>query len=471
MRPLPAFLLGFALAAATAASAQVPANAPLAEQILQQLVNINSTDAMGTTVAATAMRQRLLDAGFAPADVVLVGANPKKQNMVARLRGSGQRQPILLIGHLDVVEARRVDWTTDPFQLITKDGYFYGRGTQDMKDGDANFMAALIRLKREGYHGDRDIILALTAAEEGGSDNGVDWLVHNRRDLINAAFVLNADGGGVDSINGKPMFLAVDASEKLYADFQLSTTNPGGHSSLPVPDNAIYHLANALHRIQQYQFPFELNSVTRGFFTARAKLESGQRAADERAILATPPDPSAIARLSKDPELNATMRTTCVATRLSAGDANNALPQNAEAIVNCRIMPGHPALDIQKQLQSIVADPKIKIRYVRDDGQMFDEAPGGAPARPVELSPDVMGPISQLAKQMWSGLPVIPDMATGASDGKYTNAAGLPTYAVSGVQIDENDVRAHGRDERIGVASFDRGTEFQYRLLRLLTQM
>lgn len=442
--------------------------APLAEQLLKQLVDINTTDAMGTTGAARAMRERLLSAGFAPADVVLVGSNPNKQNMVARLRGTGAKPPILLIGHLDVVQARRQDWTTDPFQLTVKNGYFYGRGTQDMKDGDAIFVATLMRMKQEGYRPDRDIILALTAAEEGGTDNGVQWLLANRRDLIKAAFVLNADGGGIDAIHGVPQYLAVDASEKLYADFQLSTVDRGGHSSLPRPDNAIYELMAALGKVQRHQFPVELNSVTRGYFEARSRIDHGQVAADERAVLATPPNQAAVRRLSEDSLANATLRTTCVATRLSGGDANNALPQNAEALVNCRIMPGHSARETQLKLAALIGDRGVTIRYISDDGAVHAEAPTTLSNAPVALSPEVMQPLASLTTAMWH-VPVVPDMATGASDGKYTNAAGMPTYALSGVAIDEDNVRAHGRDENIGIASFDRGAGFYYRFLKLLT--
>src|SRR6185312_3031289 len=310
-------VIGLALASALSLPAATQAPSPdLAQQIFKQLIEINTTDAMGTTVAAHAMEQRLLAAGFPRADVQVVGANPKKMNMVARLRGTGAKAPILLIGHLDVVQARRQDWTTDPFQLVTKGGVYYGRGTQDMKDGDAIFMATLIHMKQSGYKPDRDIILALTAAEEGGSDNGVEYLLANHRNLIQAVYVLNADGGGVDAVHGKPIYLGVEATEKLYADFQLSTTNPGGHSSLPRPDNAIYDLAAALENIHHFTFPVELNSVTRGFFAARARLDHGQLAADELTMSGPAPTAAAARRLSQNPDLNALLRTTCVATRL-----------------------------------------------------------------------------------------------------------------------------------------------------------
>ena len=326
----------------------------LSRDIFKQLVEINTTDSVGNvTTAAQAMAQRLLDAGFPQSDVQVLGPNDRKKNMVARLRGTGKHKPVLLIGHLDVVEARREDWTTDPFQFVEQEGYFYGRGTQDMKDGDAIMTTTLIRMKKEGYQPDRDIILALTADEEGGKSNGVDWLLKNHRDLIDAEFVLNHDGGGVLMDHGKPLMMEVDATEKLYADYQLTVTNPGGHSSIPTPDNAIYHLSDALGRLEHYQFPFELNNVTRAYYEKKAKAETGQRAADMLAILKAPPDMEAVARLSKDPIDNATMHTTCVATRLAAGHANNALPQTAQANVNCRILPGHSSEEIRQELRRL----------------------------------------------------------------------------------------------------------------------
>jgi len=455
---------------ASALLAQIdPGTRQLARDIFQQLIEINTTDSVGsTTVAAEAMAQRLRDAGFPAGDVVVLGPNPRKGNMVARLHGRGTHKPVLLIGHLDVVEARRSDWTTDPFQFVEKDGYFYGRGTQDMKSDDAVWVAEFIRLKREGFKPDRDLILALTADEEGGTSNGVDWLIKNHRDLIDAEFVLNSDGGGVDTRNGKPEIVSVDASEKLYADFQLKVTNPGGHSSLPVPENAIYHLADALGRLEQFQFPVELNEVTRAYFERMASIETGQRAADMRAILSQPPDAAAVARLSLQPMDNAKLRTTCVATRLDAGHANNALPQSAQANVNCRILPGHTREEIRQTLIRIFADPKVAVSY-DDHGRILDSAPNAQALPPVKLRLDVMQTIEKIAGEMWPGTPVIPTMATGASDGVYTNAAGMPTYGISGLAIDTNDVRAHGRDERLRVESFYQGVDFYYRYLKALT--
>jgi len=446
------------------------ASKQLARDIFKQLIEINTTDSIGsTTAAAEAMAQRLRDAGFPASDAEVLGPNPRKGNLVARLRGSGARRPILLIGHLDVVEARREEWSVDPFTFLERDGYFYGRGAQDMKSADAIFVATLIRLRKENYRPDRDIILALTADEETGASNGVEWLLRNRRDLIDAEFVLNPDGGGVYTRNGKPAMISVDASEKLYADYQLEVKNPGGHSSLPVPDNAIYHLADGIARIERHQFLFELNEITRAYFRQMATIESGQVAADMKAIIKDRPDAAAIARLDADPLSHATMRTTCVATRLDAGHANNALPQTAHAIINCRILPGHTAEEVRLNLIQVMADPKIAVRYMSDAGEIAEAAPNQPSGAPVALRPEVMKPLERIAKEMWPGVPVIPTMATGASDGVFTNAAGMPTYAISGLAVDFDDVRAHGRDERLRVDSFFGGLDFYDRFLKALT--
>jgi acetylornithine deacetylase/succinyl-diaminopimelate desuccinylase-like protein len=367
------------------------------------------------------------------------------------------------------VEALRSDWTTDPFKFVEKDGYFYGRGTQDMKESVAVLVTTFIRLKKEGYRPDRDLILALTADEETGMSNGVDWLLKNHRDLIDAAFVLNSDSGGVDMQDGKPVAFNVEASEKLYGDYQLSAVNPGGHSSLPVPDNAIYHIADALTRLQAYAFPFELNPVTRAYFSSMSKLESGQTAKDMTAILHQPPAKEAITRLSLIPRYNATMRTTCVATRLSGGAANNALPQTAGAIVNCRILPGHSHEEIRNQLIQIFNDPKVTVRYVSDSGQVMETAKEFKAIPPTALQPEVMLPLQTVVAKMWPGIPVVPVMETGASDGKITIAAGMPTYGINGIAIDMDDVRAHGKDERVAVDSYYRGVEFYYRYVTLLS--
>jgi acetylornithine deacetylase/succinyl-diaminopimelate desuccinylase-like protein len=462
-------LIALTMAASSVAQAQSDPR-QLSHDIFQQLIEINSTDSVGsTTLCAEAMAKRLLNAGFPKEDVVVLGTNSRKGNMVARLRGTGAHKPILLIGHTDVVEARREDWTTDPFKFVEKDGFFYGRGTQDMKSGDAIMVTTFIRMKKEGYKPDRDIILALTADEEGGKSNGIDWLLKNHRDLIDAEYVLNHDGGGVDLKNGKPLSIDIDASEKLYADFQLVVTNPGGHSSLPVPDNAIYHLADALTRLQAYKFPFELNDVTRAYFEALSKQETGQPAADMKAILQTPPDQAAIDRLSQDPAHNSTLHTTCVATRLDAGHANNALPQMAKANVNCRILPGHSREEVRQQLIGVIADPKIRVNYVTDAGEVFPSAPDAKALPPAAIKPEVMLAMTQVGAKFWPGTPIVPDMADGASDGVYTNAAGMPTYSLSGIAIETNDVRAHGKDERVPVESYFTGVEFFYQFLKTLT--
>jgi acetylornithine deacetylase/succinyl-diaminopimelate desuccinylase-like protein len=385
------------------------------------------------------------------------------------LHGSGKHKPVLLIGHLDVVEARREDWTTEPFEFIEKDGYYYGRGASDMKDGDAIMTATLIRMKKEGYVPDRDIILAMTADEEGGTSNGVDWLVKNHRELIDAEFVLNHDGGGVLADHGKAVMMEVDATEKLYGDFVLTATDPGGHSSLPRADNAIYELADALTRIQHYQFPFELNNITRAYYEEEVKLAKGSRVTDLKAILKNPPDVDAVARLSKDPLDNSLMHTTCVATRLNAGHANNALPQMAQANVNCRIEPGHSLEEIRLTLEKVAGDPKIKVQFRENNNQLMDHGSDRHSFVPPPPRPEVFVPLKKVVAEMWPGIPVIPTMSTGASDGVYTNAAGMPTYGVSGEQYDRDDVRAHGKDERVAVESFARGVDFYYLFLKGVT--
>lgn len=459
------------LSLTTASQGQIDdATRKLAHDIFRQLIEINTTDSVGNvTTASEAMAQRFRDAGFADSDIQILGANDRKKNLVVRLHGTGKHKPLLLIGHLDVVEAHREDWTTDPFTFLEKGGFYYGRGTQDMKSGDAIMATTLIRFKKEGFTPDRDIILALTADEEGGKSNGVDWLLKNQRDLIDAEMVFNHDGGGILSDNGKPVMMTVDATEKLYADFQVSVTNPGGHSSLPRPDNAIYSLTDALNRLQHYQFPFELNEVTRAYYERMAKVETGERAADMRGILENPPNSDAVARLSRDPIDNSTVHTTCVATRLNAGHANNALPQRAEANVNCRILPGHPAEDVRQELIKVFADPAISVRYVNNSGTVLDTAASSRKSfPPPPLRRDVFGPVEKITEEMWPGTPVIPDMATGASDGVYTMAAGLPTYGISGIAIDRDDIRAHGRDERVGIDSYYKGVEFYYRFLKMV---
>jgi len=469
-----AAILSISIASAAAQTAAWPepdaAAKHLALGIFRQLIDINTTDSVGSvTEASKAMQQRFVDAGFPASDIYLGGPNDRKQNLVVRYRGTGAHAPILFIGHLDVVEARRSDWTTDPFQFLEKDGYYYGRGTQDMKDCDAILVATFLRLHQEGYKPDRDLILALTADEEGGQSNGVDWLLKNHRDLINADFAFNPDGGGVELNEGKPVAADVDATEKLYADYQLIVTNPGGHSSLPVPDNAIYHLADALEKVQHYKFPFELNAITRAYFEKLSTLEKGQSAADMKRMLANPPDPAAIRRLSEEREWNATMRTTCVATRLLAGHANNALPQMAQANINCRILPGHSREEVRQDLIRVIDNPKVTVNYVADNGEASATAPEGKGVPPIALKPEVMQPLQKLVDVYWPNTPVIADMADGASDSKYTNTAGIPTYNWSAIELDPADMRAHGQDERLPVNSFWKGVQFWPQFIKMLT--
>jgi acetylornithine deacetylase/succinyl-diaminopimelate desuccinylase-like protein len=451
---------------AAAAARQDPHQ--LARALFKQLIEIPTTESgAGSTPAAEAMAQRLREGGFAAEDVHVVGPGGRKQNLVVRLKGTGRKRPVLLIGHLDVVEALREDWTVDPFVFLEKDGYFYGRGTQDMKDGIAIMMTTLLRFRAEGYRPDRDIILALTADEEGGTANGVDWLLKNRRDLIDAEFVLNHDGGGVILDNGKVVQVDLTASEKVYADFDLTVISPGGHSSAPPRENAIYSLARALDRVSSYDFPFELNNVTRAYFERVAQRSDAAHASVIRGVLQTPPDPAALKELAGDPIYNAIVRTTCVATRLSGGHANNALPQTARANVNCRILPGHSPEEVRQDLVRVVADSTVRVRYYNFLTEQLDEvAPDVRGYAPPPLRPDVLRPLERVAAKMWPGAPVVPSMAVGASDSVYTNAAGLPTYMVSGSALSRDDVRAHGQDERMGVQAFYNGVDFFYQYLK-----
>ncbi|MFZ3218358.1 MAG: M20/M25/M40 family metallo-hydrolase [Candidatus Acidiferrales bacterium] len=450
---------------ATSLPAQLSdATRQLAYDIFKQLIEINTTDSVGsTTVAAEAMAKRLRDAGFPASDVQVLGPNDRKGNMVARIHGTGAQKPLLFICHLDVVEARREDWSMDPFQLIEKDGYFYGRGTGDVKDGDAFLVTTFIRLKQENYRPDRDLILALTADEEGGTSNGVAWLVKNHRELIDAEYVVNPDAGDFELDHGKRLLVGIQASEKLYQDFDLKVTNPGGHSSLPTSENAIYQLAEGLTRLEKYQFPFELNDVTRAYFAREAEIVGGSTGADMKAILQSPPDAAALARLSAIPYYNSRFRTTCVATRLEAGHANNALPGMARANVNCRILPGHSSDEIEATLVKVLDEPRIVVTHAQG------LAASSIPNAPSPLRPDLMAALQKVTNEMWPGVPIVPVMDAGASDGAITRAAGMPTYGLPGLFMDVDDDRSHGRDERIRVASFYDGVDFYYRLVKALS--
>jgi acetylornithine deacetylase/succinyl-diaminopimelate desuccinylase-like protein len=439
----------------------------LAREILKQLIEINTTDSVGNvTTSAEAMAKRLRDAGVSDSDIVVAGPNDRKKNLVVRFHGTGKRRPVLFIGHLDVVEAKREDWTTDPFQFIEKDGYFYGRGTQDMKEGDAILVANFIRLKKEGFQPDRDFILALTADEEGGNYNGVQWLVAHHRDWIEAEYSINLDGLA-ESQKGHPSLFNIDVSEKVYTDFIFETANPGGHSSVPRRDNAIYSLAAALTRLQAFSFPLKLNDVSRKYLEYSARRAEGQRSADLLAVAKIPPDPQAVERLSQDPNYNSVLRTTCVATMLSGGHAPNALPQVARANVNCRIFPGEEPEEVRKILVRVIADPQVSVRFVEQhaaDGSVV--VPVSVPPSP--LNAELMSAVEKMVSKMWPGVPVIPDMSQGASDSTFLRLGGIPSYVFSGVFLDSDDVRAHGRDERIRATSFDEGVEFMYQLIREL---
>ncbi len=455
--------------AAVTCMAQKPdvAERTLARAVFQQLIETDTTHSTGsTTKAAELVRARLLEAGFSAADMEIVGPKPERMNLVVRYKGSGSSsKPVLVIGHLDVVEAKASDWTLPPFVLTERGGYFYGRGTQDMKDADAAFVTSFVLLRKAGYVPKRDIILALTADEEGGGDNGVDWLLKNKRELVEAAFVVNPDAGGLVLRDGKPVEMELEATEKVYADFELTATNPGGHSSRPTPDNAIYEIADALGRLERNPFPVELNEVTRAYLLQQMRHESAEKIKEIDELLSTPMNQQAAAKLSQDPGYNAVLHTTCVATMLEGGHAPNALPGSAGANVNCRILPGHSPEEIRQRLVAVVDDVRVKVQYKDEGGALFDHAPEKAAIVPPPLRPDVMKPLQTVTAQMFPGIRIVPEMESGASDSIYTMAAGLPSYGFSGMGIDENDDRAHGRDERIRVESFYNGVEFTRRVV------
>lgn len=439
----------------------------LAKAIFKELIEINTTDTPlgNVTTGTTAMQKRFLDAGFAPEDVHLLGPDARKMNLVVRIKAAGTptEKPVVFLCHMDVVEALRADWSTDPFKFVEKDGYYYGRGTQDMKDSDAALVTTFLRLHREGYKPKRDLVLALTADEEGGKFNGADWLVTQHRELVDAAFVFNPDSGGVELDHGRTVVADVEATEKVYSDFQVTATNRGGHSSIPRADNAIYELTAALNKLAGYSFPFELNEVTRTYFKNLAGQEKEQTAADIQAILSSPPDLAAAARLSAaEPSFNSNFRTTCVATRLAAGHANNALPQTAQANVNCRIFPGHSPEEIRQQLIGIFGDDKLTVKYVSDAGVVADTAPERKAMAPPAPIKEVFEPLTRLTQELWPGTPVTPVMENGASDSIYFAQAGIPCYGYSAIALERDDDRAHGQDERLPVDSYWKSLDFFY---------
>jgi acetylornithine deacetylase/succinyl-diaminopimelate desuccinylase-like protein len=436
----------------------------LAHDIYKEIVDVNTADSVGNvTTAANAVAKRLRDAGFADADIFQGGPRPDKGNIVVRYHGNGSsgKKPLLLLAHLDVVQALKKDWAPDldPFVFTERDGYYYGRGTGDDKAMASIFVANLIRFKQEHYVPDRDIIVALTADEEGGGSNGVRWLLANHKELIDAAFALNEGGGGALR-DGRPFINSVGAAEKVSANFTVSTFNRGGHSSVPRDDNAIYQLAQALTKIAAFQFPVMLNEVTKAYFSKTATIETPEVGAAMRAIVANPADAAASATLSRDPRYRSMLRTTCVATMLAGGHARNALPQTASANVNCRMAPGHDPADVRAGL----------IKAIGDTGVTVSRAPAMEHASPSPLTPEVMGPIEKVTREVFGpAVAVIPTMGTGATDSKYLRAEGIPGYGVSGLFGDPNDNRAHGKDERVLIKSYYQSEEFLYHLVKDLS--
>jgi acetylornithine deacetylase/succinyl-diaminopimelate desuccinylase-like protein len=431
--------------------------------IYKDLVETNTVHPNGdNTKAAQLAADYLRKGGFSDSDIRIVEPAPKKGNLVARMKGTGEKKPVLLLAHIDVVDAKQEDWGTDPFKLVERDGYYYGRGTIDDKAMAAGFVHALIRLKKEGYKPKRDIILALTADEEGGTHNGVAHLLEHHRELIDAEYALNEGGAGVTR-EGKPWFHSVQGSEKMYLSFEFEATNVGGHSSRPVPDNAIYDLSRALDRLSKYQFPVKLSFSMKMFFNRVGTLTGGKQGEAMVALASGKADDSTIAALASDPTLNAQMRTTCVATRLEGGHADNALPQRAKATVNCRLLPGENPDNVMQQLQK-VANPEGSAKVsVKMKGEARASPESSSEAEPYKI-------ITQVSESMWPGVPVVPSMSAGATDGMRLRLAGIPTYGASGMFIEFGENRLHGKDERIGVKAFYDTAEFLYRAVKALSQ-
>ena len=452
----------FTVIAGAAYGQKMPPDAEqrFAHDVYREMIEINSAVTSGTTTpVAQAMAARFRAAGFADSDIFLGGPVPGKWNLVVRYHGTGARKPILLLAHTDVVEAKKEDWSPDldPFKFIEKDGYYYGRGTADDKAQGAIWTANLIRYKREGYKPDRDLIVALTADEEGGGYNGVRWLIENHKDLIDADFALN-EGGGGEMVNGRKVSLNVQVAEKYVMNVRLEARNKGGHSSVPLPDNAIYHLAEALTRISHFDFPLKSNEVTRAYFAQLAKTETGPVVESLKQI--GEGSEAAMQRVAKEyPRWNSMLRTTCVATMLEGGHASNALPQLAAATVNCRVMPDDAPDYVLSTLKTVVADEKVTVK----SGRSTTAVPGSA------LRPDLMKQITRITDSLWPGVIVVPSMSTGATDGKALRATGIETYGVSGLFGERGDSRAHGQDERMLASSFYQAQVFLYYLVKALS--
>ncbi len=458
----PAFLLGVltALWIPTTFAAKLTAgDKQLVYDIYRELVETNTTHSVGdNTLAAGRVRARFVAAGFDERDLFVGGPKERKGNFVARLRGRGTKEPIVLLAHIDVVEAKRSDWSMDPFKLHEKDGYFYGRGTLDDKAQAAIWAATLIRMKQEGYEPNRDLIVALTADEEGGGSNGVYWLLENHPTLIDGVFALNEGGYGLLQ-NGQRIANSIQTAEKIYQSYQVTATNPGGHSSIPREDNAIYDLAQALLNIRNYTFPLVINPEMRLGFARLAEISPGQLGEDLKAILKPKPDPDALARLGKIPWINALLRTTAVATMLEGGHAPNALPNSASAVVNVRMMPGTDPELVLAALTEAVDNPDVRVVHQG----------GGRPSDPSPLTDEILGAVEAATEAMWPGVLVMPTMTTGATDGAKMRNAGVPTYGVTGLFVDRNDIRIHGRDERLLVTSFYEGYAFLFDLVKRLS--
>jgi len=453
-----------ALALATPAAAQAPRPDQLAfRDLYKELVEINTTLSAGScTQAAEAMAGRLKAAGFAAEDlkVIVPPERPKDGNLIAVLKGSDAKaRPILLLAHIDVVEANRADWERDPFKLVEEDGFFYARGSSDDKAQAAIWADSLIRYKKEGFKPRRTIKMALTCGEETPDTfNGVQYLIANHKDLMDAAFVLNEGAGGRLDEQGKRVSLGIQAGEKVYQDYTLEVTNKGGHSSVPVRDNAIYHLSGALARLGQYDFPVKLNDAVRGNFERMAAIEGGEAGTAMLAVVKNPADADAVAKVAKDPSRNSMMRTTCVATMVNAGHAPNALPQRARANVNCRILPGESVESVREALIKVFADDAVKVSTV---GQPSPVSP------PPSLGKEITGPVEQVSKKMWPGVPLVPVMATGATDGRFLNAVGIPTYGLSGLFGEPGGNGAHGLNEKMRVRSLYEGRDFLHEVVKL----
>jgi acetylornithine deacetylase/succinyl-diaminopimelate desuccinylase-like protein len=452
--------------AVAAGTARLAAQAPGSDDaehraIFKELVELNTSPDGGDVSRATrAVERRLLAAGYAAADVAVVGPSRACENLVATLAGADRKaKPLLLLAHLDVVPARRADWTFDPYVLREEGGWFYGRGAVDNKAGASVLVANMARWKRDGFVPARDVVMVLTCDEEGTADQGMRWLLAEKPRLREADYALNTDAGGVSPTSGGRIVFAAQAAEKVYATFALSATNPGGHSSVPRADNAIYALAAALQRLAAFTFPVELNDVSRAMFARTAEIEAGAMADDLRAAAAGATAGPAIDRLRRVPHLDAQLRTTCVATMLAAGHAENALPQSATATVNCRIVPGTDIAAVESTLARLTADLGLTVTVVY--------APMASPPSP--LRADVMRTIERLAAEQWPASVVVPEMSAGATDGLFLRNAGVPVYGVSALLMDPADDRSHGLDERVPVASLYAARLYWDRLVRALS--